>query len=234
MVTYTFFDGASLTTVSESMGETPGAYETVADPENGTNMVTKWTKGNTWGGWERIHFQLNTAFDASKDDIFSFRVYSPVKTGIRFKLADAKEDGDITAQFETDEEIILENRWQTVYLITSELADGVSLDHVFIFLGRGDTADTTFYIDDLKGPQLQGTASVNDFDKTSFQFFPNPAKDIINFINIDGKKEIKIFDINSKQILKKTINSNELSIEKLKPGFYFMEINGQYKKLIKE
>ncbi|MFT7164402.1 MAG: hypothetical protein ACI9CZ_000977, partial [Flavobacterium sp.] len=28
--------------------------------------------------------------------------------------------------------------------------------------------------------------------------------------------------------------SNELSIEKLKPGFYFMEINGQYKKLIKE
>ena len=47
-------------------------------------------------------------------------------------------------------------------------------------------------------------------------------------------KEIKIFDINSKQILKKTINSNELSIEKLKPGFYFMEINGQYKKLIKE
>ncbi|MEZ7876962.1 MAG: T9SS type A sorting domain-containing protein, partial [Polaribacter sp.] len=63
---------------------------------------------------------------------------------------------------------------------------------------------------------------------------PNPAKDIINFINIDGKKEIKIFDINSKQILKKTINSNELSIEKLKPGFYFMEINGQYKKLIKE
>ena len=234
MVTYNDFDGASLTTVSESMGETPGAYETVADPENGTNMVTKWTKGNTWGGWERIHFQLNTAFDASKDDIFSFRVYSPVKTGIRFKLADAKEDGDITAQFETDEEIILENQWQTVYLNTSELADGISLDHVFIFLGRGDTADTTFYIDDLKGPQLQGTASVNDFDKTSFQFFPNPAKDIINFINIDGKKEIKIFDINSKQILKKTINSNELSIEKLKPGFYFMEINGQYKKLIKE
>jgi len=67
-----------------------------------------------------------------------------------------------------------------------------------------------------------------------FKFYPNPAKDIINFINIDGKKEIKIFDINSKQILKKTINSNELSIEKLKPGFYFMEINGQYKKLIKE
>jgi hypothetical protein len=234
MVVYNDFDGTSLTAVSETMGEPAGNYTTVADPTGGTNMVQKWEKGNSYGGWERIHFQLNTAFDASKDDIFSFRVYSPVKTGIRFKLADAKEDGDITAQFETDEEIILENQWQTVYLNTSELADGISLDHVFIFLGRGDTADTTFYIDDLKGPQLQGTASVNDFDKTSFQFFPNPAKDIIRFNNLDGKKEIRIFDINSKQILKKTIEMNELSVGSLKPGFYILEINGQFRKLIKE
>ena len=235
MVTYNDFDGASLTTVSESMGETPGAYETVADPENGTNMVTKWTKGNTWGGWERIHFQLNTPFDATKDDIFSFRVYSSVKTNFMFKIADAKEDSDQNANLEIWGDIIAANQWQTIYIDTSELADGVSFDHVFIFIGPGN-GDITgdFYIDDLKGPQLQGTASVNDFDKTIFKFYPNPAKDIINFINIDGKKEIKIFDINSKQILKKTINSNELSIEKLKPGFYFMEINGQYKKLIKE
>jgi hypothetical protein len=234
MVVYNDFDGTSLTAISETMGEPAGNYTTVADPTGGTNMVQKWEKGNSYGGWERIHFQLNTAFDASKDDIFSFRVYSPVKAGIRFKLADAKEDGDITAQFETDEEIILENRWQTVYLNTSELADGVSLDHVFIFLGRGDTADTTFYIDDLKGPQLQGTASVNDFDKTSFQFFPNPAKDMIRFNNLDGKKEIRIFDINSKQILKKTIETNEFSVSSLKPGFYILEINGQFRKLIKE
>jgi hypothetical protein len=234
MVVYNDFEGTSLTSVSETMGEPAGGYTTVADPTGGTNMVQKWEKGNSYGGWERIHFELNTAFDASKDDIFSFRVYSPVKAGIRFKLADAKEDGDITAQFETDEEIILENQWQTVYLNTSELADGVSLDHVFIFLGRGDTTDTTFYIDDLKGPQLQGTASVNDFDKTSFQFFPNPAKDMIRFNNLDGKKEIKIFDINSKQVLKKTIDTDELAIGSLKPGFYILEINGQFRKLIKE
>jgi hypothetical protein len=234
MVVYNDFEGTSLTAVSETMGEPAGGYTTVADPTGGTNMVQKWEKGNSYGGWERIHFELNTAFDASKDDIFSFRVYSPVKAGIRFKLADAKEDGDITAQFETDEEIILENQWQTVYLNTSELADGVSLDHVFIFLGRGDTTDTTFYIDDLKGPQLQGTASVNDFDKTSFQFFPNPAKDMIRFNNLDGKKEIKIFDINSKQVLKKTIDTDELAIGSLKPGFYILEINGQFRKLIKE
>ena len=80
MVTYNDFDGNSLTTVSESMGDPAGTYETVADPEDGTNMVSKWQKGNSWWGWERIHFQLNTPFDATKDDIFSFRVYSSVKT----------------------------------------------------------------------------------------------------------------------------------------------------------
>ena len=234
MVVYNDFDGTSQTAVSETMGDPAAPYTTVVDPSGGTNMVKKWEKGSSWGGWERIHFQLNASFDASKDDIFSFKVYSPVKTGIRFKLADAKEDGDITAQFETDEEIILENQWQTVYLNTSELADGVNFDHIFIFLGRGDSGDTTFYIDDFKGPQLQGAASTNDFDKTSFQFFPNPANDMIRFSNLDGKKEIKIFDINSKQILKKTIETNELSIGSLKPGFYILEINGQFRKLIIE
>ena len=234
MVVYNDFDGTSLMTVSETMGDPAAPYTTVSDPAGGENLVQKWDKGSAWGGWERIHFQLSAPFDASKDDIFSFRVYSPVKTGIRFKVADAKEDGDITAQLETDEEIILENQWQTVYLNTSELADGVSFDHLFIFLGRGNTTDTTFYIDDVKGPQLQGTASVDDLEDTAFQFFPNPANDMIRFKNLDGKKEIKIFDINSKQVLKKTIETNELSISSLTPGFYFLEINGQFKKLIKE
>ena len=86
-------------------------------------MVKKWEKGNSWGGWERIHLQLNAPYDAAQDDIFSFRVYSPVTTGIRFKVADARDDSEINAQYETDEEIIFENQLQTVYLNTSELAD---------------------------------------------------------------------------------------------------------------
>ncbi len=235
MVTYNDFDGTSLTTVSESMGETPGVYETVLDPIGGANMVTKWTKGNTWGGWERIHFQLNAPYDATKDDIFSFRVYSSIATNFMFKLSDAKEDGDQNANLEIWGDILEANQWQTMYIDTSELADGVSFEHLFVFIGPGNGAVTgDFYIDDVKGPQLQGAASVNDFDTTSFQFFPNPTKDVLHFSNIEGRKEIRIFDVNSKEVLRKTIETNELSIKNLKKGFYFLEINGQYKKLIKE
>ncbi len=235
MVTYNDFDGTSLTTVSETMGEPAGSFTTVTDPIGGTNMVTKWVKGNSWGGWERIHFQLNTPFDAAKDDLFSFRVYSSVKTNYMFKIADAKEDGDQNANLEKYGDIAVANQWQTIYFDASELADEVSFDHIFIFIGPGKgTITGDFYIDDVKGPQLQGTASTDDFDKATFQFFPNPANDMIRFRNLDGKKQIRIFDINSKQVLKKAIETNELSIKSLKPGFYFLEINGQYKKLIKE
>jgi len=234
LVTYDDFDGNSLTTIIESMGDPAAPFTTVSDPAGGANMVKKWEKGNSWGGWERIHLQLNAPYDATQDDIFSFRVYSPVTTGIRFKVADARDDSEISAQYETDEEIIFQNQWQTVYLNTSELADGVEFDHVFIFLGRGDTTNTTFYIDDIKGPQLQGTASVNEYTKVGVEFFPNPTTDMIYFSNLDGEKDIRIFDINSKQIFEKTINSNELSIRNLKPGLYFIQVNGQFKKLIKK
>ena len=235
MTTYNDFEGTSLISVSESMGGTPGAYDIVTDPVGGANMVQKWVKGNTWGGWERVHFELNAPFDASKDDIFSFRVYSPVTTNFMLQLADARDEGDQNAVFEQYGEILIANQWQTVYVDTSELADGLSLNHVFVFLGPGQANITgTFYVDDLKGPQLQGTASVKYFDKNSFQFFPNPANDKIYFSNLEGEKVIRIFDINSKQVLKKTIDANDLSIKNLKPGFYFLEINGQYKKLIKE
>ena len=235
MTTYNDFEGTSLMSVSESMGDTPGVYSIVTDPIVGTNMVQKWEKGNTWGGWERIHFQLNTAFDASEDGIFSFRLYSSITTNFMLKLANAKEDGDQTALFEKYGDVLVANAWQTIYVDASELAAGISMDHIFIFIGPGQGAVTgTFYVDDIMGPQLQGTASVNDAQTANFQFFPNPANDVIRFRNLEGEKVIKIFDINSKQVLKKTIDTNELSIDKLKPGFYFMEINGQYKKLIKE
>lgn len=234
-VTYNDFDGTSLTSVSESMGYVPGAYETVTDPAGGTNMVTKWTKGDTWGGWERIHFQLNAPYDATKDDIFSFRVYASVATNFMFKLSDAKEDGDQNANLEVWGDILEANKWQTIYIDASELADGINFDHIFIFIGPGNTGVTgDFYIDDLRGPQLQGTASVNDFDKTKFTFYPNPANNAIYFSNLDADKEVKVYDVNSKQVLRGMTNQNELSIVSLKSGFYFVEIEGTFQKLIKK
>ena len=105
---------------------------------------------------------------------------------------------------------------------------------MFIFLGLGDSPDTTFYVDDIKGPQLQGTASVDGYDPTKVQLYPNPAKSTIRFSNLDADKMVTIYDINSKEVLKQKTNNSELSIEQLRPGFYFLEIDGNFQKLIKQ
>ena len=243
MEIYEDFDGNSQCLVVESLGDPAGLYNlTALDPTGTDNTVIEWTKGPTWSGWERVHFQLNAPYDGTLDDVFSFRVFSPVTTGIRFKLADATEDWEQTGNYETGSEsfpdplIVVENQWQTFYLNISDLADGVNFDHIFIFIGRGDGepgVGSTFYIDDLMGPALQTTASLNDFESDQIIIYPNPTNDIIYFKNILVDKAIKIHDINGRLIRKINTTSNSISVSGLSKGFYFIEVDGQVKKFIK-
>jgi hypothetical protein len=243
MEVYEDFDGNSQCLVVESLGDPAGVYNLAAlDPSGDDNTVIEWTKGSSWSGWERVHFQLSAPFDGTLDDVFSFRVFSPVTTGIRFKLADATEDWEQTGNYETGSEafpdplIVIENQWQTFYLNISDLADGVNFDHIFIFIGRGDGepgVGSTFYIDDLMGPALQGSASINDFESNEVVLYPNPAKDIIFIKNVSGDTLIKIYDINGRLIRETNTNSNSISISDLNRGFYFINVNGQVKKIIK-
>ena len=216
------------------MGDPASPFNlTAVDPTGGSNTVMQWDKGASWGGWERLHFELNAPFDAASDDIFSFKVYSPVATGIRFKVADAKDDWDQTGFYETDEEIIFANQWQTVYLDLSELADAVAFNHIFIFFGRGDTTDVTFYFDDFMGPALQTTASIDETSIQHISMYPNPVHDLLYFKNLNGSKTIKIFELNGRLIRSEQTSQNHISVSNLTPGFYFVQVNGQTKKIIK-
>jgi hypothetical protein len=44
---------------------------------------------------------------------------------------------------------------------------------------------------------------------------------------------IKIYDINGRLIRETNTNSNSISISDLNRGFYFINVNGQVKKIIK-
>lgn len=233
IVIYNNFDGISQVSLTETMGNPAGTSATVVDPVNSSNNVLQWDKGNSWYGWERMHFELNAAVDPSKKNVFAVRVYSPMKTQMMFKLADAKEDGSQTGNMEITKDILLVNKWQTLYFDTS-LLTATSFNHAFIFVSPGDASKVgRFYIDDFKILQTSAL-SVNNFNKEDIIFYPNPANDKIYFKNIDGTKNIRIFDINGREINKYTTDQNELSLKNLSNGFYFMEINGTVKKLIKQ
>ena len=235
MVIYEDFDDISLSTVSETMGDPAGSYVLAIDPVDNSNAVQQWDKGNSWGGWERVHLEMSYPFDMGQHDLFSVRVYSTVQTEMMLKLADAKEDGDQNGSIEVRQDIVLTNQWQTLYFDMSDIADGVSFSHLFIFIGPGDSSVTgTFYIDNIEGPQLQNTAGLEDLNTTNFSMYPNPSYDTVFFKNLNGATDIKVYDLNMRLVKSESINANQMSIKNLETGLYFVEVNGQVKRLIKK
>ena len=262
MVVYNDFDGNSLCLFSEATndfdntGISPLFNTSAQDPLNPNNSVMEWTKGTDWGGWERISFQLNNPIDTNLGDTFSFRVFSPVKTGIRFKLTDAAYDWQQSGNYETgsesfpDQNILVSNQWKTFYFNISDYdplalssegnplyPEGFVLDHLQIFIGRGDGepgVNSTFYIDDVMGPDLQTTAGLTYLGSNIIKLYPNPAKDVVYLKNVSGIKTIMIRDINGRLISQIKTHLNEFSVGELNQGFYFLEINGQTKKFIKK
>ena len=115
----------------------------------------------------------------------------------------------------------------------SDIADGVNFSHLFIFIGPGDPGVTgTFYIDNIEGPGLQNTAGLDDLNATNFSMYPNPSSNIVFFKNLNKTTTVKIYDINMRLVKFESINSNQISIEDLNTGVYFVEIEGHVEKLI--
>ena len=234
MVVFEDFDDISLSTVSETMGDPPGSYVLSLDPNDVSNGVQQWDKGDTWWGWERIHMEMINPFDMAQHDLFSVRVYSPVQTEMMLKLADARDDGDQNGFIEIRQDILLTNQWQTLYFDMSDIADGVSFSHLFIFIGPGDPNVTgTFYIDNIEGPGLQNTAGLDELNPTDFSMYPNPSSDIVFFSNLNRTTTVKIYDINMRLVKSESIDSNQILVEDLNSGIYFVEVDGHVKKLIK-
>jgi len=238
MIVYDDFDSDSNNvSIVETMGDPPSVFDDIAsDPTGNNNTVLEWNKSTSWGGWERVHIELSSPIDGGGDDIYSIRVYSPHKTYMRYKLADAKEDGDMTAFIEKDNDIVLVNTWQNLYFDFSELDDSVVLNHLFVFIAGGDSSEErTYYIDDIKGPVLTNTASIDDNQLNTFSYYPNPADEFIyiqsNNTNID---RATIYDLNGRIISNRRVNNNLLNVDDLSKGIYFIEVNGVVKKLVKK
>lgn len=234
MVSYADNQGnADLIVVQDTMGDPASSAAVVPDPDDANNLVLQWDKGTSWGGWERIHYELDAPFDASKDDVFSIRVRSPHATYMRFKLADAKEDGDITAAKEVDANIVLVDQWQTLYFDVSDLEDTVSLNHLFVFIAGGDATASTYYIDDLKGPELQATASV-DYAEQMLKVYPNPASETLYFPAEMLGSEVFIYDFTGRAVKTAKLENSALDIQSLQKGVYLVKVNKAVTKLIIE
>ncbi len=107
--------------------------------------------------------------------------------------------------------------------------NGNGLDKLDIIDGGFSGAFIPQDIIDICGPTLDS----DDFDITNIQFFPNPTKD---YLTISGlKQEIKYNLVSvSGNLLETATTSNLIDLSKYSNGIYFIEIEGNVIKVIKE
>ncbi|MDP6922531.1 MAG: T9SS type A sorting domain-containing protein, partial [Lutibacter sp.] len=150
---YDDFDGNSVCSVVETMGDPASPYAFTNDPAGGTNQVLQWDKGGSWWGWERIHFELEKPISIDGDNLYELKIFAP-KTGyVRLKIANQKdENGAIFV--ETDANFTKINEWETLYFKFSGTIPEADYTHLFIYIDGGSTDAVTYYIDEVKGPDL--------------------------------------------------------------------------------
>ena len=219
--------------VKDTLGDPPPDFSVVNDPTDASNNVLKWDKNSSWGGWNRISYELNNFIDFNKYDVFSLRVLSPETTYVRFKVGSIKGDGNNTS-FETDDNILFANQWQTLYFKLSSVPNDQS-DYKFIsiYINGGNGTPNTFYIDDLSGPSFIGsTASSSNYSDREIIMYPNPTSDYIYFKGIISNETIKIIDLTGKTVLSKNVTNDILYTGDLRSGIYLIKVNNTYQKLI--
>ena len=225
--------GAEEYVVKDTLGDPPPNFSIVNDPTDDSNNVLKWEKNSSWGGWNRISYELNNFIDFNKDDVFSIRVLSPETTYVRFKVGSIKGDGNNTS-FETDDNILFANQWQTLYFKLSSVPDDQP-DYKFIsiYINGGNGTPNTFFIDDLAGPPFIGsTASYSHFSDREIIMYPNPTSDYIYFKGVASNETIKIIDLSGKTILEEDVINDILYVGDLSSGIYLILINNSYQKLV--
>lgn len=89
--------------------------------------------------------------------------------------------------------------------------------------GRNNAAAETFWFDNV---EFLGTAGVNNVTAGQFSMYPNPATKGFIYITskISGAKDISIFDVLGKQVMKTSLSADRLDISDLNSGVYIVKI----------
>jgi hypothetical protein len=238
LVMYEDFDGTSQTTIVEALGGDDGTLGSIVldamDPVS-VSTVAQYNKGTTWSGWERIHIELDAPIDVTNSDIFSFNIYSPKTTYVRFKIADAKDDGAMTSFKETDADVLEANTWKNLLYEFKDLDPAVDYTHLFIFIDGGTAEETTYYVDNIQGPALATANSVFDTKKEKkLTISPNPMADILRIKDAADGEVVEIYNAAGNLVKSEQAYDGTVSVADLPRGLYFVKVDGATAKVIKK
>lgn len=89
--------------------------------------------------------------------------------------------------------------------------------------GRTNASAENFWFDNIV---FDGVVGINDQVSGQFSIYPNPAsKGYVNISSkLSGAKNISVYDVLGKQVLKSTLNGDRLDISALNSGIYLIKI----------
>ncbi|MFK7925824.1 MAG: T9SS type A sorting domain-containing protein [Bacteroidia bacterium] len=115
--------------------------------------------------------------------------------------------------------------WQSVDIavpgITGDLSGAIQIK-----FDGGNGSTNAIYVDNLyfyKGEFV----GIDEFDHTEFNVYPNPTNDVWNIQSIEKMELVQVFDLQGKQVLTLTANSETVSINAsgLTNGVYFVRVS---------
>lgn len=235
MVVYDDFDGTQNRVLIEPLGDPAGALNTsVFDPVDVNNTVAQWSKGTSWGGWERIHVEFDKPLDLSGDKIFSVRIYAPKVNNVLFKVTDTTAD-PAPNQMEIWQEYKTAYEWQTFYYDFSDIDQNASYKHIYIFIDAGTQEANDYYVDDIKGPGFQTSSGLIDHsDRDVISVSPNPVSDILRIKGANNGEMVEIYGATGNMVKNVQAVNGSVSVADLPRGLYFVKVNGKTAKIIKK
>jgi len=80
------------------------------------------------------------------------------------------------------------------------------------------------------------TTSETSKDTMEFDLYPNPASQDVVYVTtrINSGKDITVYDIFGKVVLRDRISANELNISRLVPGVYFLQVDENNKSMTRK
>ena len=88
----------------------------------------------------------------------------------------------------------------------------------------------------LSGQEIPNDSTTESKDSTEFDLYPNPATNDRVYVTTgnDFGKDITVYDIFGKVVLRDRIKTNELNISKLVPGVYFLQVDERNKTMTRK
>ncbi|ARV08403.1 hypothetical protein BTO05_01620 [Winogradskyella sp. PC-19] len=89
---------------------------------------------------------------------------------------------------------------------------------------------------DVGAYEFQQTLSNTDFNFSNYSIYPNPTNSILSIKGLKTSENVEVYNLSGQKLLTKTIdtNRNTINVSQLSAGIYFLKINNESIKFIKQ